>query len=262
MVLHDLDPLSRRDLAPVFRLRVREEVSQHGHSLLLRGRELLCEVDRQVDVLPARRAHGDDVEGIHRGNQVQRGAVLEEVRGEARVGAEEKQLLPADVPPVQVWHGHRGRAHGGLPVALHLMPRNHLRVAAHEKLPRNGETAVARNLRHLRLLQQLERSATCSDEDELGFGGAFCSRSEAERVGQARGGQVREPAVCAGGALVDVPRPVSVLLQLVRLPIRHKLPAQPLERGDETSSERSPVVVAAHLHLCAGHGRPRRPPVH
>ena len=99
-------------------------------------------------------------------------AVLQEVRGEPGVRAEQEGTLAADVAGVQVRNGHGRGADGGLAVDLGVVLGGEGLVCAAEELAGDGESAVALAFRNAGRLQQVQGAAAGADEHELGVDAA------------------------------------------------------------------------------------------
>src|SRR5699024_6307055 len=101
------------------------------------------------------------------GGEVEEAAALEELRREARVGAEQEVALVVDDAGVEVGHRHRRSARGRLTVHLRVVAVDQFRVGGAEEETGYGEAAVAAPLCDAGLLEEVERPAAGSDEDEL-----------------------------------------------------------------------------------------------
>ncbi len=95
-------------------------------------------------------------------------AALQELGAEPRVRAEHQARLAVDDARVEVGHRHRRGAQRRLAVDLGLVLAHQLLVVGAQELAAHRETAEAANLFDSRLLQQVERVAARTDEDEPG----------------------------------------------------------------------------------------------
>ena len=168
VLLDDLHPLAGGDEFPVAVLGLGVVLAQGLDLGAVALGDLLDQVGGEVHVVLGHGQHRDDVAGPDGQRQVQVGAVLQEVRGEAGVRAEQQGALAVDVAGVQVRHGHGRGAHGGLAVDLGAVLGREGLVGAAEELAGDREAAEALAFRDAGGLQQVQRAAAGADEDELG----------------------------------------------------------------------------------------------
>ena len=103
-----------------------------------------------------------------RAEQVEPGSCLEELRREARVGAEEQAGLPVNDAGVEVRDGHWRRPDGGFAVDLGMVLRHDRRVIGAQPESTDREATVAADLGDPRLLQQRQGGTAGADEHETG----------------------------------------------------------------------------------------------
>lgn len=101
------------------------------------------QVAGQVHVALAHREHRLQVGGFHRTQQVEDRAFLEEAGGETGKRTEQQCRLTIDNSGVQVWHRHGRRPDRRLAVDLGIVLLNNVRLATHQPLTADRETAVA-----------------------------------------------------------------------------------------------------------------------
>src|ERR1700758_4530610 len=89
----DLPPLAGHRFAPVLPLRLRVELFEDLELMRTGLQHLPDQVFGQSPVIARYRQHRQDVAGLDRAEQVRIVTVLEELAGEARVGAEEQRPL-------------------------------------------------------------------------------------------------------------------------------------------------------------------------
>ncbi|MNM49979.1 hypothetical protein D3C81_609990 [compost metagenome] len=99
--------------------------------------------------------------------------MLEVLGGKGGERAEQQHLLAIDHPRVQVRYRHRRRADRGLAVQLGLVAGDQVGVVGHQELATDREAGIAFGFRDARLLQQLQRATTGTDEHEAGVDGLF-----------------------------------------------------------------------------------------
>ena len=95
----------------------------------------------------------------------------EELGRPARVRAEQQALLVVDDASIQVRHRHRRCAHCGLPVHLGGVLLDEVELVQRRNAPDTGNPPKPFGLGDTRLLQQVQRTATGTDEHEPGCDG-------------------------------------------------------------------------------------------
>src|SRR5262249_59162453 len=99
-------------------------------------------------------------------------AILEELGGEARMRPEQKRVLAADDPRVEVGNRHRRRTDGRLAIDLGVVALVDVTIIAAQPNAANRKSAVAPALRDCGLFQEQQRTAASSEKDELRRGRA------------------------------------------------------------------------------------------
>src|SRR5699024_5793335 len=166
--LDDLDTLTGDDQLPILVLSLRHVLAQGLHLRGLVLQQLLDQVLSQAELLQANTDHGRQVARTQGLEQIQEGTGLQELRGPASVWPEEQPLLAINHAGVEVRHGHRRSADGGLTVDLRAVLLDELLVGAAQPLNGDRAATVALHLAYAGLQQQRQRRAASPNEDDTG----------------------------------------------------------------------------------------------
>src|SRR5262245_24994289 len=166
--LDDLYALTGDRLLPVVALCQWEELLKHGE-LVCRGLQHLAdEILGQRDIVACHRQHRQDVAWFDRPEQVSERAVLEEFGRESGIWPEQQRLLAADNAGVEVRDRHRWRSFRRLAVDLGVVTVADRAHVATQPDAADREAAIAVTFGNARLLQQRQRTAAGTNEDEFG----------------------------------------------------------------------------------------------
>ncbi len=235
VALDHLHALPRGDQAPVLAPGLREVGLQFLVAVFVGEFRLLQQVLHQVQIVDAHAQHAHEVVVRDGGEQVEPGAVLEELRGGQCEGTEEYDRLAVQVAGVHMRDRHRRGAGRGNAVCLYVMARSEFGVFGGEELPAHGEARVVLRLGNARCLQQLEGRTAGAHEDEAGLDGLFLAA-----LGQLGHGHV--------------PGLVGVLAQRAHFVLQAQCEVRVLAQArHELVRHRAVVHVGAQGHVGGGH---------
>ena len=224
--LDHLDALACHDSLPVGRICARDVLLEGLDALVKVLEHLGDQVLGQAELLRGNAQVGGEVVRADGLEQVQVGALLQELRGPATVRTKEQAFLAVDDAGIQVRHGHRRGADGSLAVNLGVVALDQLRVLGAQPQAGDREARETGDLAHACLAQQVERVAARTDEDELGVHG-----------GVVTGVQVLGHHAPLGAVALDVHDLVSIA----------DLGAGCLGRGEELLGECTEVDVSTGI---------------
>src|SRR5580704_2017445 len=94
--------------------------------------------------------------------------MLEKLRRKARIWPEQQRNLSFDVACIEMRYGHRRRSYRGFTVHLGIVAGRNRRIVAAKPDSTHRKPGVALPLGNLGFLQQWQRSAASTEEDEFG----------------------------------------------------------------------------------------------
>ncbi len=165
--------------------------------------------------------------------QVEQRAVLEKLCGKAGIGPEQKRMLVADHPRIEVRNGHRRRADVGLAVDFGVMAFVDRRIVAAQPDAADRKAGIAVPLGNPGFLQQRQSAAAGAEKDEF-------RRRRHRRV---VGGVHRIEAPAAILFAPDAGDPMRIM---------NGKAAETLQIADEIAGQRAVIHVGAGDH--AGRG--------
>src|SRR5699024_10871693 len=136
---------------PILIFGIGDELAQLFHPVRFPHHDLLDGIFDQRHILRTGRKHGQYVARIDGLEEVQVGAVFQELWTNGRKWTEQKAFLSLDISPVQMRHSHRRRIRRLFPVYFCAVHTYHFRVVAYQERTADRESAELPALRYTSL---------------------------------------------------------------------------------------------------------------
>ena len=137
--------------------------------------QLTDQVFHQVELVQPHPHHRPGVVQGHAVKQVEQRTFLEEFAGEGREGPEQNHALAVEHAGIKMRYRHGWRAAGGDAIGLGHVAQRDVLVLGDQERATDREACIVVGLGNARLLQQRQGCAACTDEHELGVGGALAA---------------------------------------------------------------------------------------